>query len=296
MIAWQVARAVSDQLDRVLPLVAAADGARLVDQATVCLRPTPSQRRPSGQLGRDAEAHPCALRGSGIDRMALGERGRAGSASTRGTSTILSARGRPQLAVPPTAGPTRGNHAGTDVPRQRATCGSRRSTIPAIEQPTDALVRVTIAGICGSDLHVFHAGEAFGFPAGLAPRPRVRRRGRGGRRRGPRRAAGRPGAVVVHGGLRRVQLLPRRARVRRAPSGSMFGWAPRALAARRRRAGRPVRVRPGARWPTTSCARTPEALTAPDHAPTLLPLIDVMSTGWHGLTSAGFGAGPVGRW
>ena len=37
---------------------------------------------------------------------------------------------------------------------------------PAIEQPTDAIVRVTMAGICGSDLHVFNAGEAFGFPAG----------------------------------------------------------------------------------------------------------------------------------
>ena len=37
---------------------------------------------------------------------------------------------------------------------------------PGIEAPTDAIVRVTMAGICGSDLHIFNAGEAFGFPVG----------------------------------------------------------------------------------------------------------------------------------
>ena len=35
-----------------------------------------------------------------------------------------------------------------------------------IEEPTDAIVRVSLAGICGSDLHILNAGEAFGFPAG----------------------------------------------------------------------------------------------------------------------------------
>ena len=37
---------------------------------------------------------------------------------------------------------------------------------PTLEQPTDAIVRVTLAGICGSDLHIYNAGEAFGFPPG----------------------------------------------------------------------------------------------------------------------------------
>ena len=37
---------------------------------------------------------------------------------------------------------------------------------PTIEEPTDALVRVRMAGICGSDLHVYNAGAAFGFPPG----------------------------------------------------------------------------------------------------------------------------------
>ena len=36
----------------------------------------------------------------------------------------------------------------------------------AIEKPTDALVKVTMAGICGSDLHILNAGSAFGFEPG----------------------------------------------------------------------------------------------------------------------------------
>jgi threonine dehydrogenase-like Zn-dependent dehydrogenase len=38
---------------------------------------------------------------------------------------------------------------------------------PAIEQPTDVLVRITLAGMCGSDLHLFHHGEALGLPVGM---------------------------------------------------------------------------------------------------------------------------------
>lgn len=37
---------------------------------------------------------------------------------------------------------------------------------PTILEPTDAIVRVTKAGICGSDLHIFNHGEAFGFDHG----------------------------------------------------------------------------------------------------------------------------------
>lgn len=32
-----------------------------------------------------------------------------------------------------------------------------------IEKPTDAVVKVTMAAICGSDLHILNAGSAFGF-------------------------------------------------------------------------------------------------------------------------------------
>ena len=30
---------------------------------------------------------------------------------------------------------------------------------PKIEQPGDAILKVTMAGLCGSDLHVFHGRE-----------------------------------------------------------------------------------------------------------------------------------------
>ncbi len=38
---------------------------------------------------------------------------------------------------------------------------------PTVEHPTDALVQVTLASICGSDLHYYHSGEELGFPAGM---------------------------------------------------------------------------------------------------------------------------------
>ena len=30
---------------------------------------------------------------------------------------------------------------------------------PKIQQPTDAIVQITLSGICGSDLHVYHGRE-----------------------------------------------------------------------------------------------------------------------------------------
>lgn len=37
---------------------------------------------------------------------------------------------------------------------------------PAIVEPGDAIVRVTSAGICGSDVHIYKHGDAFGFSPG----------------------------------------------------------------------------------------------------------------------------------
>jgi threonine dehydrogenase-like Zn-dependent dehydrogenase len=37
---------------------------------------------------------------------------------------------------------------------------------PAILEPGDAIVRVTKAGICGSDMHIYNHGDAFGFDPG----------------------------------------------------------------------------------------------------------------------------------
>jgi threonine dehydrogenase-like Zn-dependent dehydrogenase len=44
----------------------------------------------------------------------------------------------------------------------------RVETVPDPEMvaPTDVIVRVTKAGICGSDLHIYHHGDAFGFTPG----------------------------------------------------------------------------------------------------------------------------------
>ena len=37
---------------------------------------------------------------------------------------------------------------------------------PTIVEPGDAIVRVTKAGICGSDMHIYNHGDAFGFSPG----------------------------------------------------------------------------------------------------------------------------------
>jgi threonine dehydrogenase-like Zn-dependent dehydrogenase len=50
--------------------------------------------------------------------------------------------------------------------------------VPAVEHPNDAIVRVTLAAICGSDLHLYHGlmpdtrvGHTFGHEFGrMAPR------------------------------------------------------------------------------------------------------------------------------
>jgi threonine dehydrogenase-like Zn-dependent dehydrogenase len=160
---------------------------------------------------------------------------------------------------------------------------------PAIEQPTDALVRVTLAAICGSDLHVLHAGEAFGF----AP--------------GSRLGHEFVGVVEEVGGEVR-SLSPGDPVLGSAGiscgacsfcvdghefacvQGSMFGWAPRLW-----RHGGAVQGGQSEylRVPLADhvLRPTPEALMGTEHAPTLLPLTDVMSTGWHGLASAGFRPG-----
>ena len=50
---------------------------------------------------------------------------------------------------------------------------------PTISEPTDALVRVTYACVCGSDLHPYHDLEA--TARGTADGPRGHRRRRGDR-------------------------------------------------------------------------------------------------------------------
>ncbi len=35
--------------------------------------------------------------------------------------------------------------------------------MPCIEQPNDAILKVTVCGLCGSDLHPFHGRESCAF-------------------------------------------------------------------------------------------------------------------------------------
>jgi threonine dehydrogenase-like Zn-dependent dehydrogenase len=173
-------------------------------------------------------------------------------------------------------------HAGDDV---------RVEEIPdaRLVEPTDAVVRVELAGICGSDLHVYHHGDAFGFPpgsrlghefvgvveevgaevAGFAPGDRVL-----------------SSASVACGECRYCAEGLESSCVR----WSLFGWAPRTW----RHGGAPeggqsqfVRVPLAG----TTLYRVPEALGDAGKTTSLLPIPDMMSTGWHGLTRAGVSAG-----
>ena len=72
---------------------------------------------------------------------------------------------------------------------------------PTIEQATDAIVRVTSSGICGSDLHLYEVLGAV-HRRGRHPRPRADGHRRGGRLRGHPHQAGRPGRDPVQHLLR----------------------------------------------------------------------------------------------
>ncbi|MGD9695531.1 MAG: zinc-binding dehydrogenase [Thermoleophilia bacterium] len=160
---------------------------------------------------------------------------------------------------------------------------------PAIEAPTDAIVSVSSAAICGSDLHIYGAGEAFGFPPGSRL---------GHEFIGTVEAVG-PEVSGLSVGDRVLSSVSvacgectwcREGLSSSCRRWSLFGWAPRVW----QHGGTPqggqselIRV-PLA---STTLHPIPEALAAPERELGLLPLVDVMSTGWHGLTSARFEAG-----
>ena len=154
----------------------------------------------------------------------------------------------------------------------------------AVELPGDAVVRVELAAICGSDLHIYNLGEQFGFTPGsrlghefigvveevgadvkdFAPGDRVL------------------SSVSVACG----ECTPCREGLSSScVRWSLFGWSPRTW----QHGGGPqggqsefVRV-PLA---DTTLHAVPESLASPERARTLLPMVDVMSTGWHGLVRA----------
>ena len=159
----------------------------------------------------------------------------------------------------------------------------------SIEQPTDAVVRVTMAAICGSDLHVLQSGEAFGF----APGARL-----GHEFIGVVEEVGSdvhtvsPGdRVAVAAGVSCGDCVYCQEGKRDACTRmSMFGWAPRLW-----RHGGDVQGGQSqfARVPLADSTlfRVPDEIASPERQATLLPLVDVMSTGWHGLISGGAGPG-----
>lgn len=156
---------------------------------------------------------------------------------------------------------------------------------PTIVESTDAVVRVTLAAVCGSDLHIYNAGTAFGFQEGQrlghefigtveAVGPEVKTFAAGDRVLSSCSVA--DGTCVYC----QEHLASSCAR------WSLFGWAPRVWQhGGEVQGGQSELVR--VPFADTTLHPMPEALRAPEHEMTLLPLVDVMSTAWHGLTRAG---------
>ena len=160
---------------------------------------------------------------------------------------------------------------------------------PTIEQPTDAVVRVSLAGICGSDLHILNAGEAFGFPAGSRL---------GHEFIGTVEAVGADvrGFAVGDRVLSSCSVACgectwcREGLESSCVRWSLFGWAPRTWQhGGSVQGGQSEYVR--VPLAETTLLAIPESLSGGDRDTSLLPLVNMMSTGWHGLTSAGAAPG-----
>jgi threonine dehydrogenase-like Zn-dependent dehydrogenase len=160
---------------------------------------------------------------------------------------------------------------------------------PTIEAPTDALVQVTMAGICGTDLHILNRGDDLDVPRGTRVGHEIL------------------GEVVAVGPEVRGAAVGDRVLVSCTPADgtcrfcreeldwacerwSCFGWGPQNW----RQGGIPQGGQSDlVRVPLAdgTLVRIPEALAGADREAGLLPLIDVMSTGWHGLVTGGVRAG-----
>ncbi len=155
---------------------------------------------------------------------------------------------------------------------------------PTVEQSTDAVIRITRSCICGSDLHIFRSGEEFGFEPGQ----RI-----GHEFIGTVEAVGDDVSQFKAGDRALSSAGVSCGDCEQCGEGheygcssmSMFGWAPRIWAHGGAVQGGQSEY---ARVPLADYVLKPmpEALAAPEHEATVLPLTDVMSTGWHGLVSA----------
>ena len=156
---------------------------------------------------------------------------------------------------------------------------------PGIVEATDAIVRVTLAAICGSDLHIYNAGAAFGFDEGQRL---------GHEFIGTVEAVGSevrnfaPGDRVlsscsVSDG---TCLYCQEDLASSCQRWSLFGWASRVWQhGGDVQGGQSEYLR--VPFADGTLHPMPESLAAPEHELKLLPLVDVMSTAWHGLTRAG---------
>jgi threonine dehydrogenase-like Zn-dependent dehydrogenase len=154
---------------------------------------------------------------------------------------------------------------------------------PILLAPTDAIVKITMAGICGSDLHILNAGEAFGFEPGarlghefLGTLVEIGSDVRGFV----------PGdRVMVAVGVSCGHCVWCQEGIRAScEQMSIFGWTPRLW-----RHGGAVEGGQSeyARVPLaqTTMIKIPDAVAASEHEPKLVPIIDVMSTAMHGLVT-----------
>jgi threonine dehydrogenase-like Zn-dependent dehydrogenase len=163
---------------------------------------------------------------------------------------------------------------------------------PTIERPADALVEVTLAAICGSDLHFYRAGESLGFAAGervghefmgtvVAVGPEVRRVVAGDR------VVASPSVADGMCEFCREGLFYACER-----GLGFFGFSPAFWHyGGEVQGGQSELVR--VPFADTTLIPLPESLRGPEHELALLPTIDVMNTGWHGASTAAVAPGQV---
>ncbi len=159
---------------------------------------------------------------------------------------------------------------------------------PSIVEPTDALVRVTKGSICGSDLHIYNHGDAFGFS--------------GGCRLGHEFC----GVVEAVGSdVRRVRvgqkvLSPfwiscgdcaycRAELYTSCVTGSCFGFQPFWTAGGEVEGGQSEFVR--VPFADGTLEPVPESLSGDEHDTRVLPLADVFCTAYHAAVGAGIAPG-----
>lgn len=159
---------------------------------------------------------------------------------------------------------------------------------PAIVEPGDALVRVTKAGICGSDLHIYNHGDDFGFSPGCrlghefvgvveAVGPEVRRVKAGDKVVSPFWFSCGRCAYCLAG------------QFTSCISGGCYGFQAFWTAGGDVQGGQSEMVR--VPMADGSLEPVPEALAADEHDAKVLPLADVFSTAYHAVVGAGIRPG-----